>query len=321
MFVKTVIFLCFVAVFIEINARPLNRDGQKNLKSQNKVFKLQLSHNDINRGVSIELSRRPARSIIYMPKIRNPVAPNVKQLRKERRLQRKRLTKMQVKALADMENERKNTLELGKSIEKTAIMRSKRNVPLSEIGETKKLQIENLQQFSEDDGDHEAADEYHDENEDEDVKKISEKIEAKKSSQKKIEKKSNDEVTSTKTNVQAKTTEKSNSRRTQLNNKPNQFHKSKDNHYVVDATNIEIINEVDDLLENFYSRYPRHSTNDNVVDTIRKSAAENNFVKLLHYGRYNELLNDEAAVITNDKNNKNVNNKVYDVYDDYDDDF
>lgn len=256
----------------------------------------------------------------YLSEIRNPTRLSVKQLRRQRRLRRERLAKMQARQRADKEKETKNGLELGNNTQRTAIMRNKRSLPLKEIGAMKELQIEDLRQFSEDNGDaiQDEAEDYNDdvekEGEKEEIKKISVKSEAKIDSKEDI-KIQNDEETTTKS-------------KSQQNNKSYTSKNSKGyRKFAFDTANLENFNDYDDLLNKFYTRQPRRATYDHLgtfSDVMQMSASEaklddqDELMKRLHYAN-KHFLNDDVEVESNVNNS--VNNNVFDEYENDDDDY
>ncbi|XP_031628677.1 uncharacterized protein LOC116344332 [Contarinia nasturtii] len=312
MFIKTVIFVCLVALFIGFEARPI--------KSPN-VFKLKVSHSDIDEGVSIELTRKhddrkTMEFVNYRPELMNQLNRkqtrfNIKQKRSKRRIQRKQLAQSQAKILRALASQKDETIhDLDMAIQNSnekIVMRNKRSVPLKDVAEKKELQIEDLGRFSENNEANEG-DEYSDvddEKEEDNVKvteRKDEKVELTKSE--------------TNTKIDSKTTQKSNSRRATQNKKPDAYR-----NYAFDTADLDQLSEDDDILQRYYGRHPavRRSANyGSFTDIMKASASEtehdNRFTKRLHYGTNDTFLNDEAG-------SKEDTNDLYDEYDSYDDDY
>lgn len=90
--------------------------------------------------------------------------------------------------------------------------------------------------------------------------------------------------------------------------------------YAFDTTDTDKYNEDDDLLRRYYTHPVRRSANsdfDSFSDIMRLVAdqgdSEDPFVKRLHYGNDNGLMNDEV----NDENDIDEFNSQYDEYDEY----
>ncbi|XP_031617976.1 uncharacterized protein LOC116337506 [Contarinia nasturtii] len=315
MFIKTTIFLCLVALFIGFEARPI--------KSPN-VFKLEVSHSDIDEGVAIELTskhnnRKTMEFVNHRPELMNqlnrkPTRFNKKQQRNKRRIQRKKLAQTQAKmlrALTSQKDETNNDLDMTiQNSNEKIVMRNKRSVPLKDVAGRKELQIEDLRRFSEDTEAIDEGDEYSDDDEEEKGDNV------------KVTEKKDEKVKSTKkdTKVDSKTTQKANSRRATQNKKPDGYR-----NYAFDTADLDQLSEDDDLLQRYYGRHPavRRAAYDNYgsfTDIMQMSQSEtehdNRFTKRLHYGTNDNFLNDEA------KNESNEDtNDIYDEYDSYDDDY
>lgn len=92
--------------------------------------------------------------------------------------------------------------------------------------------------------------------------------------------------------------------------------------YAFDTTDTDKFNEDDDLLRRYYSHPVRRAANndyDSFSDIMRLVAGqgdrEDPFVKRLHYGNDNSFLNDEGN--DDDDNNIDEFNSEYDEYDEY----
>lgn len=90
--------------------------------------------------------------------------------------------------------------------------------------------------------------------------------------------------------------------------------------YAFDSTDTDRFNEDDDLLQRYYNRPVRRAANndyDSFSDIMRLVGGEGDrddpFVKRLHYGNDDSFLNDQS----NDGNDTNEFNSEYDEYDDY----
>lgn len=256
------------------------------------LFKLKLDQDDIENGVSIDISMNKPETdmkfIHYIASAKNLLKKRAL-TRKDSHLRKKRYnlihkhgksaSKFRRSLAAQKEDETKNAIK--KAMDRNTnrvVMRNKRSAPLKEIGGQKELQIEDLRQFDEDVDSGETNDYNSNEN----------------GKQQQI-------------------------KRSTPNTKFMKHHQN----YAFDTTDSDHFNDDDDLLQQYYghaavkrSPYDNHRS---FTDIMRVSAIEtehdNQFMKQLHYGDSDSFLNDGAE----DDNTENTDD-IYDQYDNYDDD-
>lgn len=304
---KIVIILCIVAtLYIGIECKPLHKEKKA-------VLKLKLNQNDLNRGVSIQITNKPSAKkeispihnlppIVDQSRGRKPNR-NENQVRKGRRgnsnkrRQIKKIDSKILKALTTyMEAEKEKpqnvpmkAAELKKSIviPTTQLMRSKRNAQIKNNIGNQELQIEDLRKLIEDD-DNIEGDDYVEE-----------------------------ELSGSRTHRQQHQMMRDQEQKQQL-----QFVNSEDyNDYAFDHTDTDQFNEEDDLLRRYYGRvdndrralFDDYDSFSDVMHTAAdQSRRDTRHMKGLFYGDNDSVLNDEAV----DDDDQNIDNEYDEYYDD-----
>lgn len=180
---RIVIILCLATLIIGIAGKPLHKES-----NGRSILKLKLTKDDLNRGVSIQITNKPSGkdqpNLVHhlMPIIGRKargrkLARRENQVRKGRRFDaaKRQMIKKQsriLKALAARENDTTKTNLATNKVEKSIVvpyirsMRNKRSLPLKKMIGNSELQVEDLRKLIEDDENADGED-YSDEEEEE----------------------------------------------------------------------------------------------------------------------------------------------------------
>lgn len=315
MIARILIILCVAVLLIGTGeGKPANKNGRS-------VLKLKLTQAEINRGVSIQISAKPnARKenglAHFLPSLMKPRHRKLNRndfiiLRNGRRSshpQKQKSVKPQskfIKSLMPKKNSTEKALNLkplralGNNVlmPNVHMLRNKRSAPMKEMARDTAPQVEDLKNFNEDDDEQDDGDYYSEE----------------------------ETLNERRANAQRKGNQMI---RLPEQTQQSKYMQSEDyRDYAFDTTDTDQFNEDDDLLRRYYGRHPavRRAAyeDDSFSDLMHQAAAEsdhdNRFVKRLHYGNEDRVLNDDVNDEIDEENDANdeYEDDEYENYDDY----
>lgn len=172
---RIVIILCLATLIIGITGKPLHKES-----NGRSILKLKLTKDDLNRGVSIQITNKP--SVKDQPNLVHHLVPIIgrkargrklarreNQVRKGRRFDvaTRQMIKKQSRILKKT-NLATNTVEKSIVVPHIRSMRNKRSLPLKNMIGNSELQVEDLRKLIEDDENADGED-YSDEEEEEET--------------------------------------------------------------------------------------------------------------------------------------------------------